>query len=132
MKMNIKDFGAKIKLARLEYGYYQQTLADKLNIYYKGITLKEENNKDLIFRQEDISNIEANRRGVGKDKILLIITYFYEVHDLNPDVFFFKGKKIKGKNNYKKIEELIKKYEVANKLLLNNLKINIKKIYDEK
>lgn len=128
MSKNIENtLGLKIKAIRKEFNYYQSELAEKINSYYIKIKSKKGLNKNVHFTQVDISQMESNSSGVGQYKTMLLITYFYDIHEVSPEYFFIKNKKINKLNPYgqsfmKSIDQRIKKYDSDNKKLISNLK----------
>lgn len=126
-KKNIDEtsLGFKIKKLRKELHYFQEELANKLNDYYLDQKKKKKLNKNIKFTQVDISQLETNS-SISQFKTMLIITYFYDIHNVNPEYFFIKNKKNKTHNFNQKIlkniNDRIDKYTIDNKKLIFNLK----------
>jgi transcriptional regulator with XRE-family HTH domain len=113
------DFGEKIKAIRKEFDYFQEDLAEKVTKHFI--------DKKIILSQADISSIESGKSIVSK-KILLIISYFYEVHNVLPAYFFQKEIESKNMNKNKMIDKIFEKYDTKYDKLKNNLVKDLKKI----
>lgn len=109
------DIGIHIHRIRKDFKYTQKKLVTALNEFY----LKD----NIVFTQAEISYIESGKQETKK--ILYIIKYFFDVHDIKPEYFFIKKlneNKVKLNTNLTKLFDDYNKALIAlNKKLQNDI-----------